>query len=310
MKNFNFLRRAAAYFLFLSAAAFVIFPSPHLVRAANQSSGFEPNAVLEKIWVDYGVTRNNQKGMTIHISFKIFEMKDANCNLVIYFQDRTGTSLRDYNSKYFSSDGKVALSERLKPGFDVTVYEDLQLFMPYDEFDLLDGSYDLQMDVRLVYDNGTIIKNLTTYPFKYNQGAANITESSTAAKPTGTLNKVWVDYNVTENNLAGMRIHVNFSVSNMKGLDSYLALFFEKDGKRLISNDASFASKNGFVAAFYKMRPGFEPTVYKDAQLFIPYNEFGLVTGRHNLRMDIDLLGDDERFLMHLGFHSFWFDAG
>jgi hypothetical protein len=41
--------------------------------------------------------------------------------------------------------------------------------------------------------------------------------------------KLWVDYNVTEDGEKGMRIHVKFEAYNMQGVDSKLMVFFQKE---------------------------------------------------------------------------------
>ncbi len=72
------------------------------------------------------------------------------------------------SDKAFSSkDGQVALYKPLKPAYDDAVYEDSQFFMPYDELNLPRGTYDLQIDVDLIYENGDMAEHMTLYDFEY-----------------------------------------------------------------------------------------------------------------------------------------------
>jgi len=57
----------------------------------------------------------------------------------------------------------------LKPGFDTAVYKDLQFFMPYNEFKLSRGKYNLKMDADLNYRNGDLIQHLNFYEFEYEE---------------------------------------------------------------------------------------------------------------------------------------------
>ncbi len=142
---------------------------------------------------------------------------------------------------------------------------------------------------------------------------------SPTPKPTSTLtssvnaktkfDKVWVDYNVTEDGERGMRIHVKFEVSGMEGVDSYLMVYFQKsDGTSLTTGSSVYGSMDGKVAAKKALKPGYDVTVYKDLEVFMPYSELNLTKGKYNLKMDIDLADDDEKLIQHLGYHEFEYE--
>lgn len=305
------------YQALLSGAVCLVILSSFSAAAANTNHGaveentsFEPRATFERLWVDYDITQSGQKGMLIHVKFTAYDLKNASCLIGVYFQDKNGNPLKDYNKRFYTTQGNVAVTKQLTPGYNPANYEDLQLFMPYEELDLLDGSYDLQMDVDLLYNDGEMISHLTTYPFAYTRGNKTST-NTTSNKPGGKLNRVWVDYDVFEKNRKGMRIHVNFSAYNMKGVDSYLAVYVQKrDGTPLRTNNSEYSSKNGDVAIYYSMKPGYNPADYSDAQLFIPYDELNLNRGKHDLRLDVDLIYENGTLIEHIGVHDFWYDTG
>ena len=121
--------------------------------------------------------------------------------------------------------------------------------------------------------------------------------------------KVWVDYNVKENGENGMRIHVKFEVTGMEGVDSYLMIYFQKeDGSDLTTSSPLYSSKDGRVAAKRALKPGYDVTVYKDLDVFIPYSELNLSKGKYNLKMDIDVADEDEALIKHLGYHEFQYE--
>lgn len=123
------------------------------------------------------------------------------------------------------------------------------------------------------------------------------------------FNKTWVDYNVTENGRTGMRIHNKFSVLKMKGIECYLAVYVQKeDGTHLTSEDTSFRSTNGNLALFQLLKPNFDNTVYEDIDLFMPYGEISVPAGKHNLKLDVDLITKDGQLIQHMNLHNFQYE--
>ncbi|HEX8368998.1 MAG TPA: hypothetical protein VF604_10700 [Pyrinomonadaceae bacterium] len=269
---------------------------------------------LDRIWIDYDVTEGGKKGMRIHSKFTVYGMKNVASYLAIYFETSDGKRLKDNNKSFYSATGEVAVYKELKIDYDPGVYNDLAIFMPYEELDLQPGEYDLRMAVQLIYKAGGLIQHLTSESFVYTQPDAVVDEAplplpdNTPSNLKASVEKVWVDYGITENGKLGMRIHVNFTVRGLKGVDSYLAIYFErKNGDKLTNTNPTYSSKNGQLAAFKSLKPGYEPTVYEDAQLFVPYEEIKLGKGVFDLKMDIDLIYKNGDLFQHLDFHEFVF---
>lgn len=145
-------------------------------------------------------------------------------------------------------------------------------------------------------------------------------KSSPTAEPTKAVNaeyqnvktkfsKVWVEYNKTQDDEFGMIVHLKFEVKNMKDVDSFAVIYFQKpDGTFLQGGTGNYAAKDGRVAALKALRPGFEPTVYEDLEIFVPYDNLNLEVGKYNLKMDIDLVDQDENFIQHLTFKEFQYE--
>jgi len=57
----------------------------------------------------------------------------------------------------------------MKPAYDDALYTDTKLFIPYEEFNLTKGKYDLQMDIDVIYENGDMFKHLQFYDFVYTE---------------------------------------------------------------------------------------------------------------------------------------------
>jgi hypothetical protein len=144
-----------------------------------------------------------------------------------------------------------------------------------------------------------------TEPVKNNP----VSDNRKSDKPSAKFEKIWVDYNVRENGRLGMRIHVKFSVYNMKDVDSYMAVYFEKsDGTKLKSTAKKFSSKDGQVAVYRSIKPGYDDTIYKDLEVFMPYDELKLGRGKYDLKMDADVIYENGDLVEHLGYHDFQYE--
>lgn len=123
------------------------------------------------------------------------------------------------------------------------------------------------------------------------------------------FDRIWVDYNVTEKGRPGMRIHVDCTVKNMKGVSSYLALYFQKkDGEKLVTNSQGFRSENGHVALFKSLKPAYDPAVYEDSQFFMPYDELNLKRGKYDLQIDVDLIYENGEMAQHMTLYDFEYE--
>ena len=268
--------------------------------------GAEPRATFEKIWVDYDITQDGLKGMRIHVKFSTYEMKGMDAYLAIYFETEGGDRLKDKNDKFNSTDGDVAVYKSIRPDYDPADYNDLQVFMPYNELDRDPGEYELRMDVDVIYKAGGLISHLTFHSFEYSKPGSS--EASTTA-PSAKFEDMWVEYDITENGRKGMRIHVKCRTYNLKDVDCYLAIYFEKEnGEILKTENMDFRSKNGQVALYKLLTPGYTETVYDDLKVFMPYAELNLGSGKHDLTMDADIIYKNGDLIKHLKYYDFWYE--
>lgn len=150
-------------------------------------------ARFDSLWVNYDISQGGVKGMLIHLKFSVYDLKGVDCQVNIQFFDPDdGTILKDKNQKYYNTSGNVVVQTKLKPKSSKTVYKDLQLFMPYDEFHLAPGKYKLTMDMALSWGPGIFeYEQLTFYNFTYTQPAFGAINSS---KKQLSLDKFWIDY--------------------------------------------------------------------------------------------------------------------
>jgi hypothetical protein len=102
-----------------------------------------------------------------------------------------------------------------------------------------------------------------------------------------SVTRVWVDDNVRENDLKGMRIHVAFSVQNQKGMDSTVVAYFSNQ-----NGDKLFRSSGKQLAVRRTFRPTYGGSSYADVALFMPYRDIPGSRGANALRFRIRLTDD------------------
>ena len=93
----------------------------------------QPSAQINSITVSKDQDLDDGKGVIIHVSLSIQNMKDKKVQVSAYFYDNDGNALIDKNNKYYTSDGKVAISKDITPSYEKSKYDDLQIKIPYNE---------------------------------------------------------------------------------------------------------------------------------------------------------------------------------
>lgn len=119
-------------------------------------------------------------------------------------------------------------------------------------------------------------------------------------KPNADYEKIWVDQNVMENGLSGIRINATFNVYNLKGIKSDIVYRFEKDGVSLKTSNPDYSTSTGLLSVRRFLTPNYSATVYEGLTAFLPYKEFDLAPGVHNLKMDADVILRDGTIVKHL----------
>jgi hypothetical protein len=107
-----------------------------------------PEGTIDSIKVDYDVMESGEKGMRIHFHMTADGLKGVPCEATVYFYYKNGDHVKDTDGDYNTTDGQASAGEQFNPGFDNTVYDDFQVFMPYSQIEIPPGHYDLQFDIQ------------------------------------------------------------------------------------------------------------------------------------------------------------------
>ncbi len=142
-------------------------------------------------------------------------------------------------------------------------------------------------------------------------GPKTATPANTGSAENVIFDKLWISYNVVEDEKKGMRVHCKFTVRNMKDTPLYLSVRFQKEnGDILESSNVAYRNKGGQLAVFRKLTPAYDAAVYNDFSVFVPYKEIVLPVGKHNLKVDADIIYENGDFLKHLKIHPIIFTQG
>lgn len=130
----------------------------------------DPEAIYEGARIVHNVTVDGVKGMRVHAKFHVRYGKGVASMMIAYFyyDDAENTPLKSGAEDYRDKKGNVSCHVNFTPAYDPAVYEDLQLFMPYEALNMESGeSYDLKFYLAL-YDKegGRFFGKSGWYKFK------------------------------------------------------------------------------------------------------------------------------------------------
>ncbi len=101
----------------------------------------DPVAVYEGARIVHNVTVDGVKGMRVHATFRVRYGLGIPCMMIAYFyyDDADNTPLKSGDADYRDKKGNVAATANFTPAYDPAVYNDLQLFVPYDALNMESG---------------------------------------------------------------------------------------------------------------------------------------------------------------------------
>jgi hypothetical protein len=117
----------------------------------------DPEAVYEGARIVHNVTVDGVKGMRVHAKFRVLYGKGIPSMMIAYFyyDDADNTPLKSDSPNYRDKKGNVAATVNFTPAYDPALYEDLQLFMPYDALNMESGeTYQLKFYLALYDKSG------------------------------------------------------------------------------------------------------------------------------------------------------------
>lgn len=137
------------------------------VGKPQQQKTTTKSANIQSIRVDHNVYQGNVKGMRIHVKAVVVGCTDVKCDAVVFFNYKGGTRLKDYNGKYVATDGTVSVQQGLNAMYETSQFDDIPIFMPYDELHMGQGSYQLEFDVHIHHTGSKCMAHSEKVYFDY-----------------------------------------------------------------------------------------------------------------------------------------------
>lgn len=117
------------------------------------------SATFKKIWLEYNVMQNGEKGIKVHVAFDISGMKDQSCKAIAYFDHPKGIGVKDRNGRYCTAGGNVCSRKQFTPHNQNSTFSDLSIFIPISELHLLSGKRTYYTRVFIQMPNGKFLAN-------------------------------------------------------------------------------------------------------------------------------------------------------
>ena len=148
------------------AICMLMFTVALSASAQYNSSNADITASFDRIWTEHNVYQNGVKGMMLHAKFRVVNAYNQSGKVIAYFHYNDGTALKDFNGQYCTNDGKVCVSSAIRPGYKDTTYDNLSIFMPYEELHMGSGRSELNYRMQ-IYINNKYYASSSTYNFTY-----------------------------------------------------------------------------------------------------------------------------------------------
>jgi hypothetical protein len=260
-----------------------------LEQDVPQQTESEDPGEFRRITVEHNVMKDGVKGMNLLLDFSVKGMKGKKGRCSVYFYDKDGNKLKDKNNQYNTTDGQISVGRDIEPGYEESWYTDFTLFMPYSELELSPGIHELKYHCRVwdrsVQPNKSLLRS-DTYEFKLKKGANGAADEGSTVNPiTGQIKDITVEHNFVKDGVKGMKILVDFEVQHMRGTDGSCDVYFYlKNGDPVKGKNSEYQTQKGTLTTSVAINPRYKESYYTDFELFVPYREFDLESGKYDLK--------------------------
>ncbi len=272
-----------------------LYPRNRILPMENRSIVWSK---LQDLKIEYDVTENGQLGMRIKQDFLIYNAQNQKCIMAAYFYNAdNGQPLKDKNGLRSSVDGNVATFTEFIPNYQNTQFNQLTVFMPYDELELSGGVYRLKCYVA-IFDPA--LKMITSGGYQYFTYRKGI--SSKELRVLAGFNDATQQIEITP----------TFTIEGAKNVNCRaVAYFYNSNGVPISDNNNLYNTTDGTVASTVNFRPGYDITVFNQSQqdfkIYLPYSELHLQKGTYKLQYRVVLFDDNWNPVIRSSLYNFTF---
>jgi hypothetical protein len=157
-------------------------------NTAPGNTSLEGSATTSILQIEHNSEQNGQNGMLIHVSAEVLGYKDVPVIAGVFFYDSEGRLVEataGAAEEFVASNGLLRVRMDLTPGFDDTIYDDLQLWIPYSAFPAGTGevSFFAEADI---YDGSNWISPSSQMELIITYGSSSSSTTTTTTQQTST----------------------------------------------------------------------------------------------------------------------------
>ena len=122
---------------------------------------------IDNVRQEHNIYEDDQKGMKIHINFSVNNLEEVDCYIAAYFSFQNGETIGGVSDDFITTNGQAVVGTDFSPPYESTRYNDLRLFMPYEELYLAEGyHHHCQFEIQ-IYINNTKLVIAESEPYKF-----------------------------------------------------------------------------------------------------------------------------------------------
>lgn len=126
------------------------------------------------------------------------------------------------------------------------------------------------------------------------------------AQRSATVNKVWLEHNVTKGGKKGMVVHTDFTVSGMKGEKvDCTAYFYDEYKNNLKTTYSGYKTVSDQACAWSYGNVTYDNSHWEDFDNFMPYEAMNLAAGKHDYYCKVVIYDTDNNILGRSEYYSF-----
>ena len=255
---------------------------------------FAQSVTFNSSWIEFDREENGELGMCIHYDFTVSNMLNEKLKMVAFIYTSEKEWAKSYRDDYKTTQGSVCSSETSTAIYEISRWEDFELFIPYNAMPLAKPgvTYSYLMAVRKMDDS--TVKQDSPHEFDW-----------ASHSPSAKVSDVWIEHNVYNNNEKGMFIHAKAYVYNNKGNKTNFTCFIvDENGHNVPCERSGYKSTGGQLCTYENNNPTYNNSVWEDYKLFLPYSTLPQKSGtaRYSLSFlirdairDYTVLADSER---------------
>ncbi|HEX7845746.1 MAG TPA: M12 family metallopeptidase [Chitinophagaceae bacterium] len=255
-------------------------------------------AVFSNIRIEYNAFRDNKKGMIIRTHLSVLNAVNKKNKLIAYiFWNNDEHMSGSPGSSYTTDKGQLAAWMELRPAYQKTVYDQLELFFPYEALNIEQGEFKLKLSLHLLDESGKQLTASGKYFFTYQNGPVCTNFQTLSVRVNA------------DNNERRIYFAPQFVLKYAKQKASRIKIyFFHPDGTPVKAQTGSgYQTEFGTVYTWARIDPGYEETFYnynpqQPFSIYLPYDELSLQPGVNNFKFKIYI--SDEEGLSYAGCDS------